>query len=183
MNAPWADPFDSGALATDTPGLFQRSDFQPTMLQQLPFPIRTECPPGACTCDRERLLEDPAADLRPLKLTRDEEKRLLARIEAIGSYDELRRLTGKLQELAGVDLQITPSVHGVRTVRGLTIRLAERPGLCRKLRQSIPAAVRRCLDRKPAIIYAMLDAHGLLAAPDLATSDSGGDSAAPDLLS
>ena len=152
------------------------------MLQHLPFPIRTECPPGACTCDRERLLEDPAADLRVLKLTREEEKRLLARIEAISNYDELRHMTARLQELVGIDLQITPSVHGVRTVRGLTIRLAERQGLCRKLRQSIPAAVRRCLDRKPDIIYAMLDAHGLLAAPDLATSNGDGDSSAPDLL-
>lgn len=153
------------------------------MLQQLPFPIRTECPPGACTCDRERLLENPDADLRVLKLTREEEKRLLARIESIASYDELRRMTDKLQEMVGIDLQITPSVHGVRTVRGLAIRLAEQPGLCRKLRQSIPAAVRRCLDRKPDIIYAMLDAHGLLAAPDLATSDAGGSARAPDLLS
>lgn len=140
------------------------------MLQQLPFPIRAECPPGACTCDRERLLEDPAADLRVLKLTREEEKRLIARIEAIGSYDDLRRLTLKLQELVGIELRITPSVHGVRTVRGLAIRLAERPGLCRKLRQSIPAAVRRCLDRKPDIIYAMLDAHGLLAEPGILTA-------------
>ncbi|MFD2365872.1 hypothetical protein [Pseudoduganella sp. GCM10020061] len=153
------------------------------MVQQLPFPIRTECPPGACTCDRERLLEDPAGDLRVLKLTREEEKRLIARIEAIATYDELRRLTGKLQDMVGIDLQITPSVHGVRTVRGLTIRLAERPGLCRKLRQSIPAAVRRCLDRKPDIVYAMLDAHGLLADPGLATSDAAGDAGAPDLLS
>ena len=32
------------------------------------------------------------------------------------------------------------------------------------------------------IIYAMLDAHGLLAAPDLATSNGDGDSSAPDLL-
>ena len=42
--------------------------------------------------------------------------------------------------------------------------------------------MRRCLDRKPDIIYAMLDAHGLLAAPDLATSNGDGDSSAPDLL-
>lgn len=156
------------------------------MLQQLPFPIRTECPPGACICERERLLQDPAADLRVLKLTREEEKKLIARIDSIGSYEELKKLTGKLQELVGIELRITPSVHGVRTVRGLSIRLTERPGLCRKLRQSIPAAVRRCLDRKPDIIYAMLDAHGLLASPDLAsapedTAESG--SGAHDLLS
>ena len=41
-----------------------------------PFAIRTECPPGACVCGREALLNDPDADLRVLRLTRDEEKRL-----------------------------------------------------------------------------------------------------------
>ncbi len=38
-----------------------------------PFPIRTECPPGACTCRREELLADPNADIRVLRLTREEE--------------------------------------------------------------------------------------------------------------
>ena len=36
------------------------------------FPIRTECPPGACECDRERLLADPEADMRVLMLTKEE---------------------------------------------------------------------------------------------------------------
>ena len=34
-----------------------------------PFPIRTGCPPGACICGRDALLEDPRADLRILRLT------------------------------------------------------------------------------------------------------------------
>jgi hypothetical protein len=46
-------------------------------------------------------------------------------------------------------------------VRGFIIQLADQPGLCKKLRQSIPAAVRRCLERKPEIAYAILDAHDL----------------------
>jgi hypothetical protein len=33
--------------------------------------------------------------------------------------------------------------------------------LCRKTRQSIPAAVRRCLDQHPDIAFAILDAHDL----------------------
>lgn len=136
------------------------------MLQRLPFPIRTECPPGACNCGREELLDDPQADLRPLRLTREEEKRLIARIEALASYDELLRLRAKLLEQVGIDLQIAPSIHEVRTVRGLAIRLAERAGLCRKLHQSIPAAVRRCLDQRPEIVYALLNAHDLLASQD-----------------
>jgi hypothetical protein len=102
------------------------------------FPIRTECPPGACDCDRERLLADPGADVRILKLTRDEEKKLL-----------------------GIALSITPSANEVRTARGFTIELAVLPGLCRKTRQAIPAAVRRCLDQHPEIAFAILDAHDL----------------------
>jgi hypothetical protein len=140
------------------------------MLQTVAFPIRTECPPGACVCERERLLADPAADLRIFQLTREEEKKLLARIEAISSYDDLRRMGRKLHQLLGIALTITPSANEVRTVRGFSIELGELPGLCRKTRQSIPAAVRRCLDQHPEIAFAILDEYGLFgagrAAPD-----------------
>jgi hypothetical protein len=50
-------------------------------------------------------------------------------------------------------------------VRGFNIRLAEQPGLCRKIRQSVPAAIRKCLEKNPDIVYAILDAHDLLGAP------------------
>jgi hypothetical protein len=133
------------------------------MLQAVTFPIRTECPPGACVCDRERLLGDPQGDLRVLRLTRDEEKKLLARIEAVASYEELLRLGAKLHENLGVALRIAPGPNEVRTLRGLRIELDEQPGLCRKIRQSVPAAVRRCLDSHPEIVYAILDAHDLFA--------------------
>jgi hypothetical protein len=132
------------------------------MLQAPPFPIRTECPPGACVCGRDALLRDPQADLRALRLTRDEEKKLLARIEAVSSYEDLCRIGAKLQENLGLVLHIAPGINEVRTVRGLQIHVDERPGLCRKVRQSIPAAVRRCLDTHPEIVFALLDAHDLL---------------------
>jgi hypothetical protein len=132
------------------------------MLQQLPFPIRTECPPGACVCRREALLADPNGDLRILRLTREEEKKLLARIESSASYEELQRLGEKMQAQLGIALTITPSIHEVRSARGLAIQLAELPGLCRKTRQAIPSAVRRCLDQHPEIVYAILNAHDLL---------------------
>ncbi|MFC0135460.1 hypothetical protein [Massilia eurypsychrophila] len=131
------------------------------MLQPVDFPIRTECPPGACVCDRERLLAEPGADLRILKLTRDEEKKLLARIEAIASYDDLLKMEQKMRQLLGIAISITPSANEVRTVRGFNIELAELPGLCRKTRQSIPAAVRRCLDQHPEIAFAILDSYDL----------------------
>ena len=129
----------------------------------LPFPIRKECPPGACDCKRELLLEDPQADLRVLRLTREEEKRLLERIEAIDSDAELMRISQRLEEQIGVSVRIEPGPNEVRTVRGFQIELGERPGLCRKTRQSVPAAIRRCLDRHPEIAYAILNAHDLFA--------------------
>jgi hypothetical protein len=52
----------------------------------------------------------------------------------------------------------------VRTARGLNIQLAPCPGLCKKTRQAVPAAVRRCLDNHPDIVYAILNAHDLLGA-------------------
>ncbi len=130
------------------------------MLQALPFPIRVECPPGACVCNREALAA-PDADTRILRLTREEEKRLLERIDSIETYEQLQRLSAKLNENLGITVHITPSAREVRTARGIAITLDEFPGLCRKTRQAIPTAIRRCLDRHPEIVFAILDAHDL----------------------
>lgn len=127
-----------------------------------PFPIRKECPPGACTCERERLLEDDNSDIRILRLTNEEEKHLIARIENITSYTDLKHVEERMRAQLGIELRIVPSNNEVRTVRGFIIQIAEQPGLCRKTRQSIPAAIRRCLERNPEIAYAILDAHDLL---------------------
>ncbi|MCE3605572.1 hypothetical protein LXA47_18465 [Massilia sp. P8910] len=132
------------------------------MLQAFPFPIRTECPPGACVCQRDVLLADADSDTRILRLTREEEKKLLAHIENMASYEDLNKLAERLNSQLGVVLRITPSNNEVRSARGLSIVLADRPGLCRKTRQAVPTAIRRCLDRHPEIIYAILDAHDLL---------------------
>jgi hypothetical protein len=131
------------------------------MLQQVSFPLRTECPPGACVCERERLLVEPGADLRPLRLTRMEEQKLIDRIENISSYDELQRLREKIRANLGVELKIVPGPNEVRTLRGIVILLEDRPGLCKKVRQSIPAAIRKVLDRHPEITWAILDSHDL----------------------
>lgn len=125
-------------------------------------PIRKECPPGACDCRRELLEGNPDADTRVLRLTREEEKRLIERIEAIGSYAELLRLGQRLHEQLGVTLTIAPGPNEVRTMRGFAIELASRPGLCRKTRQAVPAAIRRCLDTHPDIAFAILNANDLL---------------------
>ncbi|MDN4054342.1 hypothetical protein QPK32_14765 [Massilia sp. YIM B02763] len=126
--------------------------------------MRAECPPGACVCERDQLLDDPAADLRPLQLTRAEEARLVARIERVESYEELQRVQKAIRRNLGTVLTIEPGPNEVRTLRGIVIRLEDRPGLCRKVRQSVPAAVRRVLDQRPEIAWAILDAGGLFGA-------------------
>ncbi|MDR3383458.1 hypothetical protein [Cupriavidus basilensis] len=127
-----------------------------------PFPIRKECPPGACTCGREALLDDPQSDMRILRLTREEEKRLIARLESLSSLAELKDMEKRMHAQLGIVVTITPSIHEVRTVRGINIQVEEQTGLCRKTKQAIPAAIRRCLEAKPDIAYAILDAHDLL---------------------
>jgi hypothetical protein len=134
------------------------------MLQTLP-PIRTECPPGACDCQRDALLGRPESEQRILRLTKEEEKQLIARIEAIDSYDKLKRMQAKLHENLGVTLHIGTSGNEVRTSRGFDIRLGFQPGLCRKTRAAIPSAFRRCIDSHPEIAWAILDAEGLFGAP------------------
>ncbi|QQB37409.1 hypothetical protein I6I07_12800 [Achromobacter deleyi] len=128
----------------------------------LPFPIRQECPPGACMCDRDRLLADPAADARILRLTKEEEKRLVARLENIASLEDLRAMQDRMQAQLGIVVRIVPSDNEVRTSRGIAIQLDDQPGLCRKTRSSIPAAIRRGFDNKPEIVYALLNERDLL---------------------
>jgi hypothetical protein len=133
-------------------------------LAQLPFPIRNECPPGACVCGRDELLADPNGDYRPLRITRQEELRLLSRIERIGSFEELKHVQELIRSHVGAELRIQPGPNEVKTVRGIIIVFEEKPGLCKKLRQTVPAAIRRCLDSNPAITFALLNAHDLLGA-------------------
>jgi hypothetical protein len=141
------------------------------MNNPLPFPIRKECPPGACVCGRDDLLDawersPDGADIRILQLTREEEKKLIAAIENLASYEDLGRIERRLHELLGITLTITPSVRGVSTIMGLSIKLAEQPGLCRKTHEALPAALRRCFRSKPDIVYALLNARDLLGAED-----------------
>lgn len=127
------------------------------------FPLRTECPPGTCTCERDALLQNPAGDLRIMYLTRAEEKRLLQRLENLTSLDDLRHLQERMQRQLGLRLHISTSPREVRSLRGITILVLEQPGLCRKTRQSIPAAIKRSLELRPEIAFALLDADSLFA--------------------
>lgn len=126
------------------------------------FPIRQPCPPGACNCGREQVLGgNNATEQRILALTRQEEKRLLERLENLQSLADLERLQQRLFEQLGIRVQVAPGFNEVRTMRGIAIEIDAQPGLCRKTRQSIPAAIRRGLEKNPEIAYRLLDAHDL----------------------
>jgi len=126
------------------------------------LPIRSPCPPGACICDRERLLETPGTDMRILCLTRQEEKRLLERLESIASLTDLEHMQRRMFELLGIRVDIAPGFNEVRSMRGIVIDISELPGMCRKTRAAIPAAIRRGLEKNPEIAYGLLNAHDLL---------------------
>lgn len=128
------------------------------------MPLRVECPPGACVCAREQVLADPAADRRPLLIDRQQEQKLIERIARVDSYADLQHVQNLIRKNVGSELRIAPGPNEVRTVRGIVIVLEERPGLCRKLRQSVPAAVRRRLAERPDIAWAILDANDLFGA-------------------
>ena len=124
-------------------------------------PIRQPCPPGACDCDREQLLESADSDLRILRLTRQEEKRLLERLENLQSLGDLEKLQQRMYEQLGIRLTVAPGFNEVRSMRGIRIEIDELPGLCRKTRQALPTAIRRGLEKRPEIAYRLLDAHDL----------------------
>ncbi|MNN54495.1 hypothetical protein D3C81_1693150 [compost metagenome] len=127
-----------------------------------PPPLRQPCPPGVCICRHRELLDDPHGDRRILRLTRHEEKRLLERLENLQSLDDLEHLQRRMYEQLGIRLRVAPSHNEVRSMRGIAIQLADQPGLCRKTRRSIPAAIRRALESRPEIAYRLLDANDLL---------------------
>lgn len=127
-----------------------------------PPQLRQPCPPGACDCSRDQLLDTPGADLRILLLTRNEEQRLLERLEHLKSLDDLRHMQQRMYEQLGIRVEVTPGFNEVRSMRGIAIQIAEHPGLCRKTRQSIPAAIRRGLEKQPEIAYRLLDSFDLL---------------------
>ena len=126
-----------------------------------PPPIRTECPPGSCVCQRDALMQASGGDTRILRLTREEEKRLVQRLEQITSLADLRHMERRLFEQLGVRLSIGTGAKEVRSLRGITIVVQVQPGLCRKTRQAIPAAIKKSMDARPEIAYALLNEKGL----------------------
>lgn len=103
----------------------------------------------------------PGADTRVLLLTRNEEQRLLERLENLQSLEDLERMQQRMFENLGIRLHIEPSHGEVRSMRGIHMRFDAHPGLCRKTRQSIPAAIRRAMEKNPEIAWRLLDSFDL----------------------
>lgn len=99
-----------------------------------PLPIR-QPPPRACICGLERLLDTPGSDLRILRLTRQEERRLLDRLENIECVADLEHMQLRMHKQLGIRLEIASGHNEVRSMRGIGIHIDELPGLCRKTRQ------------------------------------------------
>ena len=127
-----------------------------------PPSLRQPCPPGACDCGRDDLLESTGADLRILLLTRQEERKLLDRLQNLRDLNDLEHLQRRMHEQLGIRVHVAPGFNEVRSMRGIAIHIDSLPGLCSKTRQSIPAAIRRGLENAPVIAYRLLDAHDLL---------------------
>jgi hypothetical protein len=123
--------------------------------------LRQPCPPGACDCGREALLQNADSDARILLLTRAEEKRLLERLENLESLADLERMQQRIYEQLGLRVAVAPGFNEVRSMRGMAIEIDSLPGLCRKTRQAIPTAIRRALEKRPEIAYSLLNAHDL----------------------
>ncbi|MGE6790952.1 hypothetical protein SAMN05216206_2630 [Pseudomonas guineae] len=123
--------------------------------------LRQPCPPGACDCGREALLENADSDARILRLTRAEEKRLLERLENLESLADLEKMQQRIYEQLGLRVAVAPGFNEVRSMRGMAVQIDTLPGLCRKTRQAIPTAIRRALEKRPEIAYSLLNAHDL----------------------
>ena len=107
------------------------------------------------------MLADPDSDKRARRLTREDEKRLLHRLENLSNLRDLRHLQSRMEQQLGIRLSIQSSHNEVRSLRGITVLVHEQPGLCRKTRQAIPAALKRSLEQRPEIAYALLNIGSL----------------------
>jgi hypothetical protein len=92
------------------------------------FPIRAECPPGACNCGRDALLQNPDGDLRVLRLTREDDKQLLRRLENLSNLCDLKHIQERMQQQLGIQLSISTSPNEICSLRGITILVHEQLG-------------------------------------------------------
>jgi hypothetical protein len=79
----------------------------------------------------------------------------------VQSLDDLERVQQRMRDQLGIRMTIAPGHNEVRSMRGIAVHIDDLPGLCRKTRQAIQAAIRRGLEKRPEIAYRLLDAHDL----------------------
>ena len=70
----------------------------------------------------------PARTVASLLLTRREEQRLAARLEALRSLEDLEHLLRRMEEQLGIRLRIAPAFGEVRSMRGIRMRLRSSRG-------------------------------------------------------
>ena len=66
-----------------------------------------------------------------------------------------------MEEQLGIRLRIAPAFGEVRSMRGIRMRF-EAAGALPQDPPAIPAAIRRGLEKRPEVAYALLNAHDLL---------------------
>jgi hypothetical protein len=106
-------------------------------------------------------MQNPDGDLRILRLTREDEKQLLRRLESLNSLSDLKHMEVRMEQQLAIRLTVNISANEVRSLRGITILVLEQLGLCRKTRQAIPVAIKRSLELRPEIAHEILNMGGL----------------------
>ena len=80
--------------------------------------LRAACPPALCDCGRDALLGEPSSvQARVLLLSKPEEARLLQRLEAITSLEDLRHMQRRLFEQLGIRLTVQPGQRSAQHAR------------------------------------------------------------------
>ena len=94
---------------------------------------RTECPPGACVCDRDALLQDPRPTPAAAAHPREKKAPAAAAWSRSPAWLTCAACRDRMDSnSASADHR--PGPNEVRTLRGITILVHEQRGLCRKTR-------------------------------------------------
>jgi hypothetical protein len=124
-------------------------------------PIRQPAHPVSVTAGATRAGNTGSGRAHPVS-DPSRRKRLIDRLENLQSLTDLEHVKRRMFEQLGIRVDIAPGFNEVRTMRGIGIQVGELPGLCRKTRASIPAAIRRAMEKRPQIAYELLNANDLL---------------------
>ena len=94
-------------------------------------------------------------------LTRSEEKKMLERLENLGSLADLRRMQERMEQQLGIRLSITQSPNEVRSLRGIAILVHEQPACAARHGRPSRLPSRKAWTPTPQITFDLLDESGL----------------------